>query len=310
MNISEYLVAYFLKQAETELFYVVSVDSATSSGIRAFANKYPNRFIEIGVMEQTAVNFACGLASQRVRVFVIGIATFITYRSFEQIRTILDYGKMNVCLIGMWCGLYYSHEGHSHTCIEDLGLFTSLKNTVTFSPADRVDMHEALEYVFSRLGPVYIRIENPKNNRICDYYLEDKKGSGDIETIIISTGESVYRCIEASKNFERVLVIKLNCLHPFDMSNYDDIIKSAKHIITVEEHHAHGGLFSLVSNYLVGRGMSNKIYQALYVKEYPLINSNYEAELNRQAVSVSAIIQSIKGTFKKENVENEAAIWG
>lgn len=82
----------------------VSCDSASGSGMTPFNNTYPDRYIEVGISEQTGVDIAAGLAVNGFIPVISAIAPFISMRAYEQVRNDVGYCRTNVKLIGSSSG--------------------------------------------------------------------------------------------------------------------------------------------------------------------------------------------------------------
>src|SRR5687768_11467430 len=101
-------------------FVVVCCDSTRSFRLEQFAQRLPERVIDVGVAEAAAVGIAYGLASQGVKVFVAGFANFLVLRALEPIRSYLAYHAADVTLLGGMAGISASHDGVMHHATEDL----------------------------------------------------------------------------------------------------------------------------------------------------------------------------------------------
>jgi transketolase len=92
---------------------------------------------------------------------VIGIGAFVIMRCFEQIRTMVAYNNYNVKLIGLWSGLYYTDQGHTHTLIEDIALMRTLPNTTIYSPSDYKETAAVVYSAIETHGFSYISSRSP-----------------------------------------------------------------------------------------------------------------------------------------------------
>jgi transketolase len=77
---------------------VVSADTQDLLGIRGFIERWPQRFVEVGIAEQNAIGIASGLATTGLRPYVCGYAPFLTARSMEQVRNDLAYANQRVVI--------------------------------------------------------------------------------------------------------------------------------------------------------------------------------------------------------------------
>ena len=107
---------------DNDKIVVLSTDSGNSSGFGDFAKLYPDRYIELGIMEQGAIGVASGLATVgKIPVFC-AIAPFVTARPFEMFRNDLGYMNQNAKIVGRNCGFTYSDLGATHHSLEDFAI--------------------------------------------------------------------------------------------------------------------------------------------------------------------------------------------
>ena len=96
-----------------------------------FQEKYPKRFINCGIAEQTMIGMAAGLALTGKKVYVYSIIPFLIFRPFEYIRNDICYQNLDVNLIGVGAGDRYKNLGSSHYTIEDVSIIKNLPNIKT-----------------------------------------------------------------------------------------------------------------------------------------------------------------------------------
>ena len=86
----------------------ISADSSSGSGLTPFHERFPERHIEFGIMEQGVIGYSAGLATTGKIPFAVAIAPFVTARPFEMFRNDLGYMRQNVKVVGRCAGLTYS----------------------------------------------------------------------------------------------------------------------------------------------------------------------------------------------------------
>ena len=128
------------------------------SVLEPFAERFPDRFINVGVAEQNMVGVASGLSLEGLCVYTYSIGIFPTFRCAEQLRNDVDYHRLPVvsCMVGS--GVAYGNLGYSHHAIQDLALMRSLPNTVIATPADPDQVEQTLEWHESNPCPLYLRL--------------------------------------------------------------------------------------------------------------------------------------------------------
>src|SRR5215467_8199239 len=133
-------------------------DSVGSSKIADFAQRFPERLINVGIAEQTMVGLAAGLANGGKVPFVCAASCFLTGRALEQIKADVAYSDANVKLCGMSPGLAYGELGATHHSIEDLAWTRTIANLTVIVPADPLETDQALRTAAEVHGPIFLRI--------------------------------------------------------------------------------------------------------------------------------------------------------
>lgn len=234
---------------------VISADSGKSSGFGEFMKRYPERYFELGIMEQGAVGIAAGLAATgKIPVFC-AIAPFVSARPFEMFRNDLGYMHQNAKIVGRNCGFTYSDLGATHHSLEDFAILRMIPGVVILAPQDAAEIRSAVKAMLEYEGPVYMRIGNPA----VPVLFEDQpfvigKGrrlrEGEALTII-STGSVTPAVLEAvdslAKQGIRARVIGMPTVCPIDRELVIQAAVETGKIMTVEEHYVDGGLGTLVS---------------------------------------------------------------
>lgn len=243
----------------SENLMLITADLAVLTGLTRFMEHYPDKFVNVGIAEQNMIGVAAGMAKEGRNVFVTTYATFVTMRSFEQVRLNLAYMGLNVTLVGSGSGLVMGMSGNSHYGIEDISLMRAIPGMVVLSPADGAEIIKCVSAAAAYEGPVYIRLTGGMNNPIVyteDYNFEIGKAvtlkeGNDIT--IFATGTMVYESLIAAKILEEhsisASVINFHTIKPLDTSVIDQACRSSKLIVTVEEHGIIGGLGGAIAEY-------------------------------------------------------------
>ena len=138
---------------------VLVADISPAGSMSKFREKYPKRFINTGVAEQSMIGIAAGMALRGFRPFCYTIATFALYRPFEMIRVDLCYQNLPVTVVGMGTGTTYSTLGGTHLTQEDISIARSIPNMNIIAPCDPNEMEDAVKYCCNHSkGPTYLRI--------------------------------------------------------------------------------------------------------------------------------------------------------
>ena len=141
------------------------------SVLEPFKEKYPDSFINVGIMEQSMMSIAAGISSQNRKVFAYSISNFSTFRALEQLRLDIGYHNLDVCVVGVGTGFQYGSAGYSHWAVEDLAVVSALEKFRIFSPADANSTKNTVLDFLNNGGPTYIRLGKYTKNlsEICDY---------------------------------------------------------------------------------------------------------------------------------------------
>lgn len=221
--------------------------------LESMKKELPKQFFMEGISEQHIIGFAAGLAQEGFIPFFNTIGTFITRRAYEQICIDIALHNLPVRLLSGGGGMVYAPLGPTHTAIEDFSLMLSIPGLQVFAPADAFEMRTLIEASTSDLRPYYIRFgkggETIVTSEFTSFDFNPKLfGVVQPEMIICTTGVMLQKCLEAKKMLEKIgksiLIIHFPYLNELRISNYSEIIRSAKNIICVEEHVPRGGLFT------------------------------------------------------------------
>ena len=243
----------------------LSADLAKSTKIGMFADKFPDRFFNMGIAEQNMFGVAAGLARSGLTPFVSTFAAFVALRSAEQVRTDICYQNLNVKIIATHAGTSFGNGGTTHHCTEDLAIMRSFSNMTVIVPCDGMEAANAVVAAYEMTGPAYIRLNrgfDPKVNEKADYgfkigkAIEMHEGT---DCTIIACGVSVHHAIEAAKVLKNVdglsvRVLNMHTIKPIDREAIMKAVTETRRIITFEDHNIYGGLGSAVAEVIAQSG--------------------------------------------------------
>ena len=243
-----------LAENDPRIVAVVS-DSVGSSKLGDFGKRFPERLVNVGIAEQTAVAVGAGLANGGKVPFVSAASCFLTGRALEQIKADIAYSNVNVKLIGQSSGIAYGELGPTHHSIEDMAWLRLLTNLTIIVPSDPWETEEAVRASAALDGPVFVRISRmpvPAIERSDIRFTIGKAETlreGD-DVAIIANGTMVHRALSAATGLVDdgivARVINMSTVSPLDE---DAIIAAAETgaIVTVEENNIRGGLGGAVA---------------------------------------------------------------
>ena len=243
---------------ENENIVVLDADLSTATKTELFAEKFPDRFIDVGIAEQNLMGISAGLSTFGKIPYASTFAVFAAGRAYEQIRNSIAYPKLNVKICATHAGVTVGEDGATHQMLEDLGLMRGLPNMTVICPSDDIQTKWAVREIAKRNGPVYLRLCRLKTPIIYD---TDKFEIGKAVQIgngtdasIIATGVCVSEAIKAmeilKEKGKNVRVIDMHTIKPIDKEMIVKCAKETKQIITVEDHSVIGGLGSSVCEVL------------------------------------------------------------
>ncbi|MBS1530278.1 MAG: transketolase [Bacteroidetes bacterium] len=215
-----------------------------------------NRFIDTGITEQTMIGAAAGLALRGRIPVVHALASFLTMRAFEFVRTDAGIPNLPLKLSSFIPGFLSDGNGPTHQAIEDIALMRGIPNMTVFAPADEDDLLKMLPDIWKYPSPSYVRI----NTRKTDYaHAPFEIGKAEViaegsDVTILTYGLLFEQTLEAVKILKQeglsVGLINMRSLKPVDEQA---ILKAAEStmIVTVEDHFLTGGLYTIVAETLL-----------------------------------------------------------
>ncbi len=242
---------------------VVVLDADTSSSTLScyFAERFPDRFFNVGIAEPCMVDVAVGLALGGKIPFVNAFAALLSLRAMEQIRTCVCYARTNVKLASSYAGLSDFKDGPTHHAITDLALMRALPGMTVIVPADAAEAAAWVPLVAAYDGPVYLRLS--RGSAAPAYrpgtLLRIGKGltlrEGD-DVTIVATGSMVGRSLAAAERLSgegiSARVLEIHTIKPLDQDLILQAAEETRALVTAEEHTNLGGLGGAVAEVLAG----------------------------------------------------------
>lgn len=232
----------------------------TSENRAAFRNLPPlikNNFIDTGITEQTMIGMSAGLALRGRIPIVHALATFLTMRAFEFIRTDIGIGNLPVKIVGAVPGFLSDGNGPTHQALEDVSIMRGIPPMNVFCPADEEDMLKGLKSVFTHSAPFYIRY-NPTKALVEHSKFELGKaevfGEG-TDVAILVYGFLFGEAFKAKEILESkgvsVRLINIRTPKPIDEETVLKAVAECKLIVTLEDHFITGGLYTILAEVLL-----------------------------------------------------------
>jgi transketolase len=237
---------------------VLTADLADSTRVKDFADKFPDRFFQVGVAEQGLVTIAAGMAEAGKIPFTTSYAVFSPGRTWEQIKVTAALNNVPVKIVGAHAGFGASMYGATHESLEDIALMRVIPNMVVVSPCDYEEAKKATLAVAKNGKPSYLRLARQESPVITKS--EDKFEIGkanilfegkDPQVAIIGCGPVLAEALDAAKDLKEMgietQVINLHTIKPIDDIALTNAARICGGIVTVEEHQVNGGMGSAVA---------------------------------------------------------------
>ena len=244
---------------DNEKIVVLDADLSSATKTEIFAEKFPDRFINVGIAEQNLMGIAAGLSTFGKIPFTSTFAVFAAGRAYEQIRNSIAYPNLNVKICATHAGVTVGEDGATHQMIEDLSLMRTLPNMTVMCTSDDIQTKWAVREIAKVNGPVYLRLCRMATPIIYDVTQQFVVGKGvqigdGKDASIIATGVTVSEALKAKELLKEkginVRVIDIHTIKPIDKALIIKCAKETKRIITIEDHNIIGGLGSAVCEVL------------------------------------------------------------
>ncbi|HEY0980020.1 MAG TPA: transketolase C-terminal domain-containing protein [Candidatus Paceibacterota bacterium] len=240
----------------------LSADLTESTMMHFFRDKFPERFVEIGVAEQNLATVSAGLAAMGKYPFFSSYAMFSPGRNWEQIRTTLAYNDRAAVIVGSHAGISVGPDGGTHQAIEDMALMRVMPKMTVLSPCDAIQARKATLALSANPRLAYLRLAREKTPIITTDETPFEIGKGQVlyrpdgiaHVAVFATGGLVANALRVAKDLEkkgiRIIVANIHTIKPLDEELVINLAKETKAVVTVEEHQIAGGLGGAIAECL------------------------------------------------------------
>lgn len=242
----------------------LAADLTGSTRTNTFTDAHPERYIQMGIGEQSMASVASGMAAMGKIPFIASYAMFSPGRSWEQVRTTIAYNDANVKIVGAHAGVSVGPDGATHQAIEDIAIMRVIPRMVVIAPCDTHEAKKATIAMAKYVGPVYMRLAregvpvittpgSPFEIGKAEVYLtRDEAHAKKIG--IIGSGTVLHNALLAGKLLNEkgigASVMNMATIKPLDTKALDAFAAEHDALITVEEHQVACGMGSAVAEYL------------------------------------------------------------
>jgi transketolase len=262
-----YQLGYALSDLAYEYDKIVALDAdlRSSTGLHIFEHYHPGKLVKVGIAEQNLVAVAGGLSQEGYIPFPCTFDAF-SRRFMDHLYIAIAYSRLNVKIIGAYAGLFTGKSGATHQSDKELGFLLRIPNLTVVEPGCNLEMAQALRISVETPGPFYLRIVRceVEDNELFDGY-QLKLGRGvtalneGADVGLVTTGYMIRTARRAAEKLKkkgiRVRIDHHPSLKPFDRDLLYDMASKVSCIVTLENHCVSGGLYSLVAEALVARGI-------------------------------------------------------
>ena len=240
----------------------LDADLSSSTCTKMFAQRFPDRFYNMGISEQDLVGTAAGMALAGKIPFASSFAVFLTGRCWEQIRQSVALPGVNVNFVGTHGGITVGKDGASHQAMEDIAVMRAIPGMTVIVPADAVETRKAVEAAAWYDGPVYIRLTREKLPVVLPEEKEFRIGRGWIvrpgdDVTLYGVGLMLHAALDAAELLQAegvsARVVDLCTVKPLDEELICRCAQDNGCAVTAEEHSTIGGLGDAVGEVLLRR---------------------------------------------------------
>ena len=291
---------------------VIVMTAENRALVRNIPAKLGNRFIDTGITEQTMIGAAAGLALRGRIPVVHALASFLSMRAFEFVRTDTGIPNLPVKLSSFIPGFLSDGNGPTHQAIEDISLMRGIPNMTVFAPADEQDLVEMLPQIWACPNPSYVRINTGKtDHRHAPYQWGKAEVISKGEDIVILTYgllfEQALIAVEILKNEGLSAgLINMRSLKPVDEQAILDATQTSGLTVTLEDHFLIGGLYSIVAEVLLKNQLTAKVLPLAFNEKWfkPALLPNV---LEYEGFTGKQIAEKILG-YKTGSVQPKIAV--
>jgi len=290
---------------EDSRIYAIDSDLAKSTTTLKFEKEFPERFVEAGIAEASAMSIAAGLAAEGQIPFYVNFAIFVAGTAWTQLRQ-AAYANLNVKMIGTYAGMDNGKDGASHHANEDLALVRSIPNVKVLVPSNVKEMKEAMKIAIDYDGPVYIRVARDNVPNV-EFNTKAKIGKSNVVEDLGNDFALIYEGTSATvayKGFEALKekgykgkLINVFSVKPLDEMLIDTLATTVKGIVTIENHSVIGGLGGAVAEVLAQK--NNHAPIAYVGVEDVFTESGSATEVKEKyGLNVENIVSKVEETMK------------
>jgi transketolase len=286
----------------------VVADSTSTSKIKPFMERYPDRLVNVGIAEQTMVGAAAGLALGGKVAVTCNAAPFLISRANEQVKVDVCYNRTNVKMFGLNAGASYGPLASTHHSIDDISVMRGFGHVEIYAPSCPVEARQIINYALRMEGPVYIRLDGKPLPILHqdDYRFipgqVDLLTDGD-EVAIVALGSVVHEAVDAAAILSTqgisAKVLSLSSIRPLNRKQLVSFLEGVGQVITVEEHNINGGVGSVVAETMSEHGLSSRLIRLGIPDGEYAIAGDRASTRQYHRINAQGIVETVKNNRKQ-----------
>lgn len=293
---------------------IVAITAAMreGTGLDCFAEKYPERFYDVGIAEPHAVTFAAGLATQGLKPVVTIYSTFLQ-RSYDEIVHDVCLQKLPVVFSIDRAGIV-GEDGATHQGLFDISYLRHIPNLVFLAPKDGDELKAILEFAIKHNGPSAIRYPRGKTSQqsaVSNQRSELEMGKAEIlmdgdDIVIIAVGNTVQPALKAAEMLRKdgisACVVNARFIKPLDIELIISLAQHTKRLITVEENVLAGGFGSAVMECLNDAGITDVQIKRIGINDEFVEHGSQSILRKKYGLDEEGIYKTCKACFIETQV--------
>ena len=288
---------------------IVAITAAMKdgTGLTEFANKFPDRFFDVGIAEQHALCMAAGMAKEGMKP-VVPIYSSFYQRGYDQVIHDIAIQKLPVVMCIDRAGIVGA-DGETHQGLLDMAFFRIVPNLTIMSPKDFVEFEKMIEFAIKLGKPVVIRYPRGGEDKY-KFNKEEKIELGKAETLtygknatIIAIGKTVAKAVKIAEKLEKVEVINARFLKPLDVEKIKESIAKTKNVIVIEDGTSVGGLTTAIKELIVDENLKNIKFKSFAYPDKFIEHGSVEELEKRYNVDENAIKRYLELQIKEKGEE-------
>lgn len=283
---------------------IVAITAAMKdgTGLKEFAQKFPDRFFDVGIAEQHALTFAAGLAKEGMIPFVPIYSSFYQ-RAYDQIIHDICMQNLPVIMCVDRAGIV-GQDGETHQGIFDLSFFKLIPNITIMAPKDFIELKMMMEFAIKLKAPVVIRYprggESKQRFNTHSYIINKKyenltKGN---DVTIIAIGNQVSKAMNIFYKLKKegisANVINARFLKPIDNYGYIHAIQNTKFVVTIEDNTLVGGLATSINEIIAKKHLKDVLIRNFGYPDVFVEHGSVDELEKKYGMDEETIFQSIK----------------